>query len=321
LEILRAPTEEMVFGEITKFSADEEIGQTELSCGNASHFAINDYVVLGYRGNDTAEIKKISAISTDLTTITIDAIKFAHSKDEPITQILFNQRKFYRCATEGGTYTHLASEGSPVDIQIDSPDGTMFEDVNGTSSSWYKATYYNLTTLTETSLDDAIATKARDSEHYTSIFKIKQEAGFEDNYYIPDELVSRYRDEAENQAESSVASTYSLPFSAHPKIFQHIITLLAGGLLLSKEYGMEADVEMSKTGERKIVRAEDMLDKIVDGKLLLRDSSGNELSKTSVGNASGSNSYNSGKADTGEMFNLNDESLISPFKDPDSPTS
>ncbi len=321
MEILRAPTEEIVFGELTEFSADEAIDQTVLSCGNASHFAVNDYVVLGYRGNDTAEIKKISAISADLVTITTDATKFAHSKGEPITKTLFNQRKFYRCATKDGTYTHLSDEGSPVDIEIDSPDGTLFEDSSGTSTSWYKAVYHNSTTSDTTLLSDAIATKARDSEHYTSIFKIRQEAGFEDNYYIPDELISRYRDESENQAESTVASTYSLPFSANPKVFQHITTLLAGGLLLSKEYGMEADIEIGKTGERKIQRAEDMLDKIVDGKLLLRDENGNELSKTSVGEASGSNNYNLGKSDVGEIFNLNDESLISPFKDPDSPTS
>jgi len=319
MEILKAPTEEIVFGELTEFSADEAIGQTILSCGNASHFAVNDYVVLGYRGNDTAEIKKISAISADLVTITTDATKFAHSKGEPITQILFNQRKFYRCATEDGTYEHLSSEGSPVDIAIDSPDGTMFEDANGTSTSWYKAVYYNSTTLDTTSLSDAIATKARDSEHYTSIYKIRQEAGFEDNYYIPDELISRYRDEAENQAESTVASTYSLPFSAKPKVFQHIITLLAGGLLLSKEYGMEADIEIGKSGERKIVRAEDMLDKIVDGKLLLRDIDGNALGGTSIGEASGSNDYSLGKNDVGELFNVGDE--IFKATDPDSPTS
>lgn len=321
MEILNAITEEHVFREKTEFSADEAAAQTVLSCGNASHFAVADYVVLGRPGDDTAEIKKISSISADLITITVDATKFAHAKGEPITQILYNQRKFYRCATEDGTYTHLSDEGSPVDIAIDKPDGTMFEDANGTSTSWYKAAYYNVTTGETTILSDAIATKARDSEHYTSIFKIKQEAGFEENYYVPDELVSRYRDESENQAESSIASVYSLPFSAKPKIFQQIITLLSAGLLLLKEYGLEADVEIGKTGQRKIDRAEDMLQKILDGKLLLRDEDGNELSRTSIGSASGSNDYGDDKADKGEIFNLGQDSLISPFKDPDSPTS
>lgn len=319
MEILNAITEELVFREKTEFSADEDAEQTVLSCGNASHFDIADYVVLGYPGNDTAEIRKISAISADLITITTDATKFAHAKGEPITQILYNQRKFYRSATETGEYTPIENEDNPVNIAIDKPDGTMFEDADGTSTSWYKAAYHNEATSDTTLLSDAIATKARDSEHYTSIYKIKEEAGFEENYYLPDELVSRYRDEAENQAESTVASVYSLPFSAKPKIFQHIITLLAGGLLLAKEYGIEADVEIGKTGERKITRAENMLQKIVDGKLLLRDEDGNSLSKTSIGDASGSNDYSDGKADLGEMFNLGDEAFRA--KDPDSPTS
>jgi len=321
LETLRAPTEEIVFGEITEFSADEAVAQTVLSCGNASHYTVADYVVLGRPGDDTAEIKKISAISDDLTTITTDAIKFAHSKGEPITQIFYNQRCFYSCATEDGTYTQLIDDGSPVDIEIDRPDGTMFEDSNGTSITWYKSTYRNSTTADTTALSDAIATKARDSEHYTSIFKIRQEAGFEENYYVPDDLISRYRDESENQAESSIASVYSLPFSAKPKIFQQIITLLSAGLLLLKEYGLEADVEIGKTGQRKIDRAEDMLQKILDGKLLLRDEDGNELSRTSIGAASGSNNYSDDKADKGEIFNLGQDSLISPFKDPNSPNS
>jgi len=321
MQILNAITEEHIFREKTEFSADEAVAQTILSCGNASHFTVNDYVVLGYPGNDIVEIKQISAISDDLTTITTDAIKFAHSKGEPITQILFNKRKFYRCTTESGTYTHLSDEGSPVDIEIDKPDGTMFEDANGTSTSWYKATYYNTTTNQETNISDAIATKAGDSEHYTSIFKIRQEAGFEENYYVPDDLISRYRDESENQAESSIASIYELPFSAKPKIFQQIITLLSAGLLLLKEYGLEADVEIGKTGQRKIDRAEDMLQKILDNKLLLRDEDGNELSRTSIGAASGSNNYSDDKADKGEMFNLGQDSLISPFKDPNSPNS
>jgi len=318
MEILKSPTEEIVFGELTEFSADESVGETVLSCGNASHFSVNDYVVLGRPGSDTAEIRKISAISSDLTTITTDAIKFTHYKGEPITQIFYNQRQFYRSTSKNGTYSRLESEGSPVDIQIDRPDGTLFEDANGTSTSWYKSTYYNSTTGAETSLDDAIATKARDSEHYTSIFKIKQEAGFEENYYVPDDLVSRYRDEAENQAESMVASIYSLPFSSKPKIFQHIVTLLAGGLLLLKEYGLEADIEIGKTGQRKIDRAEDMLQKIVDGKLILRDEDGNELSRTSIGEASGSNTYGDAE-DKGEYFNLGDENFRP--TDPDSPTS
>ena len=310
MNILCAPTENFLMGEKTFFSADETVGQTVLSVKNEQGFSVDDYIVLGKRGNEQAEIRQISSTSTasGVMTITISlATSSAHYEDESIQKIRYNQRKFYRSTSESGTYTHLSAEGSPVNIEVDNPEGTEFEDSSGSSTSWYKATYYNSTTLTETSIDDSVAVKAGDAEHYTSIYKIKNEAGFANNAFINSDIVSDYRDEAENQAESAVATVYSLPFSAQPKLFQQIVTLLSAGLLLSKEYGMESDVEISKTGQRKIERAESLLDKIVDGKLTLRDSDGNELSKISSFKASSSNKYNSSRFDKGTMFTLEDE--------------
>jgi len=318
MQILIASTEDFVLTEKTYFSGDEDINQTELSVDNNQGFEENNYLVLGYNGHETAELKQVSSVSADLKSITISsATKHAHSTNEPITKILYNQRKFYRATSESGTYSHLLAEGSPVDIEADSPNGTMFEDTNGLSTSWYKATYYNSTTSTETATTDAIATKAGESEHYTSLYKIKLEAGMEENYYIPDGIISDYRNEAENQAESSVATVYSLPFSSSPKIFEQITRLLAAGLLLAKEFGMEADINISKTGQRKIDRAESLLKKIRDGLITLRDDSGDLLAKTSTIKASSSNVYN--QEDEGEMFNVGDEHFK--MKDPDNPTS
>ena len=308
MQILLTPLENHILGEKTSFSAEEAVAQTILSVKNADGFSANDYIVLGKIGSETAEMRLISDISSDLTTITVSvATKFIHYEDDEITLIRYNQRKFYRSTSESGTYTHLSAEDSPVDIQVDKPEGTEFEDSSGVSTSWYKATYFNSTTSNESLLSDCVATKAGDTEHYTSIYKIKKEAGFENNSYIGSDTVSDFRNESENQAESAVATVYSLPFSAKPKIFQQIVTLLSAGLLLSQEYGMEADVEISKTGQRKIDRAESLLDRIVDGKITLRDDNGNELAKISAIKASSSNIYDSDKSDRGEMFNLKDE--------------
>lgn len=318
MQILIAASEDFLFTEKTKFSTDEAIGQTELSCDNASQFSANDYVMLGILGNDTTEMKQISSIASDLKTITLteDTIH-DHAKGALITKMLFNQRKFYRSTSESGTYTHLSGEGSPLDIEVDDPRGTLLEDTTGTSTSWYKATHYNSTTSIETALADAIATKAGEAEHYTSLYKIKLEAGMSDNYYVPTEIISDYRDEAENQAESSVATVYSLPFTSKPRIFEQIIRLLASGLLLSKEFGIEMDADISKTGKSKIDRAESLLEKISKGLLSLIGEDGNLISKTSAILASSSNVYN--QEDKGEMFNIGDEHWKA--KDPDQPTS
>lgn len=318
MQQLYAITEDLVFGEITTFSADEASAQTILSVTNASGFAADDYVMLGPLGHETSEIKQVSTVSSDLTTITLtSATKFAHAKNAVITSMLYNQRKFYNSTSKAGTYTHLSAEGSPVSIEVDSPLGTRFEDTSGSSTSWYKSTYYNSTLATETNPADAAAIKAGETDHYTSIHKVMMEAGMSENYYIPIEIVDDYRLEAENQADSAVSNIYSLPFSAKPPLFEQIVRLLSAGLLLSKEFGLEADLDVSKTGERKIQRAEELLEKIRDGKLTLRDKDGAELSKTTRQDASCSNVYNS--TDKGELFNISDEDFR--MTNPSYPTS
>ncbi len=306
MQVLLAPIEDVVLGEKTMFSSDEAAGQTVLSVTNPQGFAANKHVILDVIGSEKAELLKVSSTSTNTITLTTATV-IAHDKDAPIQLIRYDQRKFYRSTTESGTYTHLSSEGSPVNIQVDQPEGTEFEDSTGTSTSWYKATYYNSTSLTETAIADAVAVKAGDSDHYTSVYKIKVEAGFQNNAYIGSDLVDRYRTEAEAQAEGAVIGLYSLPFSSTPKIFQHIVTLLAAGLLLSKEYGLESDVEVSKTGQRKIERAEELLEKIRDSKIRLVGEDGSEVDQRSGVMASSNNTYDEDIADTGEMFNLSDE--------------
>jgi len=320
MQILLAPTEDIVLGEKTFLSAEIAATTTVLPVFNTVGFVVDDYIAIDVIGSEISELRQISAIDASAKTITISVVTYIlHSKDATITKIRYNQRKFYRCSTETGTYIHLSSEGSPVAIQIDQPEGTEFEDSSGIATSWYKATYYNSTTSIESSTNDAVAVKAGDSEHYTSIYKIKTESGFQNNAYIGSDLVDRYRTEAEAQAEGAVIGLYDIPFSSTPKIFQHIVTLLASGSLLSKEYGLEADVEVSKTGQRKIERAEELLEKIRNGDLLLVGEDGSKLATKTGVMASCSNVYDEDIEDQGEIFNVADENFN--LTDPDEPIS
>ena len=306
MNVLVAPLENIVLGEKTTFSAEEAVGETTLSVTNSQGFSVNDFIILGHIGSETAEIRRIESITSTTITVTT-ATSILHAEEEPIRLIRYDQRKFYRSTSEAGTYTHLSAEGSPVDIDVDKPEGTEFEDSSGASSSWYKATYYNSYSGDESDIDNAVAVKAGDVEHYTSIYKIKDEAGFKDNSYISSELIDRYRTEAEAIAESTVAIVYQVPLASTPRIFQHIVTLLSAGLLLSKEYGLESDVEISKTGQRKIERAEELLEKIKSGEVLLLSASNAELSRQTTNLASCSNAYDSSKYNKGELFSLKDE--------------
>jgi len=310
MQVLLAPTEDIVIAEKTALSADEVSTQTILSVYNPICFTTDDFVIIDELGSEIAELRQIASVDVSASTITLSSgINRNHTKDAPISKIRYDKRKFYRSTSQSGTYSHLLSEGSPVLIQVDQPEGTEFEDTSGNNSSWYKATYYNSKTGAETSIDDAEASKAGDAEHYTSIYKIRMESGFQNNSYIGSDLIDRYRYEAEAQVEGELVGVYQLPFASTPKMLQHIVTILAAGFLIAKEYGMESDIDISKTGQRKIDRAEELLGKIKDGKMLLVGVDGSELNKRTDVMASCSNAYDGDSVDKGEMFNLNDENF------------
>lgn len=317
MNTLITPLEDFAIGEKTTLSADIAASIAVLPANNVAGFAANDFVIVGLVGSETSQLRQISSITDQNITLTV-ALSFLHAKDTPVTKVLYDKRKFYRSTTKTGTYSHLSAEGSPIPITVDSPEGTRFDDSSGTSTSWYKSTYYNSTTLSETPIADSVPAQAGEGTDYTTIFKIRQEAGFENQDYISSELINRYREEAQMQVDGALAIAYSTPFSSIPKLVTHITTLLAAGLLLAKEYGVEADVDVSKTGQRKIDRAEALLKKIIDGEILLIDSTGTLISKNSTILASGSNEYNS-DGSKGELFNRADENFK--FTDPDEPTS
>jgi len=320
MRILIAPLENFILGEKTFFRSDVNSEDTSLDVQNAGNFKANQFIVLGTIGSETAEIKRIESISVNLKKIVlIGGATFNHKKGEPLQEIMFDQRKFYRSDAKDGDYIHLSFEGSPINIQVDVPEGTRFEDSSGTDEHYYKATYFNSYSSTETSLDDALPSKARDVEYYTSIYKIRSEAGLVENSYITSDLIHGYRVEAEAQIDGAIANMYQLPLTSPSKMIQHIATLLAAGHLLAKEYGMEADIEISKSGQRKIERAEQLLEKIANGDLLLVGEEGQILSRQNTFFASGSNVYSSDRADKGVLFNLEPEHFK--FTDPDEPLS
>ena len=281
---------------------------------NTQGLKVNDFLVIGRIGHEESEIQKITEI-TDATQLKIEKLNIDKKKGDPIQKISFNQVRLYRSTSKTGTYTLLKTK----DIEVDNPRGTYFEDLDGTTSHWYKCTYYNSQSTIETSLDDAEAVQGGDVQHYASIHQIKRMAGFEENYAISPVLVSDIREAAENEINSRVVSVYSVPFSTVPPLITHITSLLAAGMLLLKEYGVEADIEISKSGQRMINEARSYLDRIVAGTLKLIDASGNELARSAIFKASGSNVYDGITADKGEMFNLADEHFM--MKDPDKPKS
>jgi len=213
-----APIMNFILSEKSELTASVSASSdpVSLSVLNTQGFKANDYLIIGRIGYEGSEIRKITEV-TDATHLKVEKLNIEKKKGDPIQRIAFNQVKLYRSSSKTGTYTLLETK----DIEVDNPRGTYFEDLTGTTSYWYKCTYYNSQTSTETSLDNAEPVKGGDVQHYASIYQIKRMAGFEENYAISPVLVSDIREAAENEINSRVISVYSVPFSTVPPLVTH----------------------------------------------------------------------------------------------------
>lgn len=273
MRTLIAPTEDFIKIERTVLDSDVSAGSNvSVTLASNDGFDENAYIVVGREGSELAELQQVNAAVTPGTAIQVATLKFNHKKGEPVTVYRYNQRKFYGCATVDGTFVELTSDGSPKDIQVDDPQGTMLEYTDN-AYSYFKATYYNETTLEETSIDDADSTDGDSSKRYASIFQIRVAAGMADNPFYADSIVEMKRVQAESEVNASIKARYTLPLSEVPALITNITTMLAAGYIMYEQFGKDGD------GVSLLASARSQLKAIREGKLVLLDEDGEELTR------------------------------------------
>lgn len=272
MKTLLAPTEDYIKLERTELAADASAGSNvTLTLKNNNGIAQNTYIVIGKEGSEKAELEQVNAAVSGNTDVQVATLKFAHKKGEPVTVYRYNQRKFYGALTKTGTYNELTTDGSPKDIQVDDPQGTILEYTQADGYLFFKATYYNSTTTDETSTSDADPVEADESKRYASIYSIRKMAGFTENPFISDGRIESKRQQAENEINSHIFTRYQLPMSEVPKLISYVCECLAAGYLHYEEFGPEGDA-VKKLGEGRGI-----LKQIMDGKQRLLDSDFAEL--------------------------------------------
>jgi ribulose bisphosphate carboxylase small subunit len=271
-------------GEKTKLNATQSVVGTALEFENNQGFSANDFVCVGRAGAEQSELKKLSSINADQKNVVLaSATKFIHKKFEEITKFFYDQRKIYRKLSGASTYTLIAT----VDIQVDRPEGTIYEDNTGVNTAQYKATYYNSQTTTETSIDDAVAMYGGGGTHYCELSEIREEAGFQNNDNITEERIYRTRARAEGEINASLVSRYSLPITSNTywsdstgqELLRQIAMVLSAGWIMWQEYPDERGNGTSKDGIAKIKEARSMLKDIREGKLVLLGSDNNPMTR------------------------------------------
>lgn len=124
---------------------------TALTVASNNVFAANDYVVVGTLGQEKTELRQISSVSGD-TTINVDALDFDHGKDTVITKIPFNQVRFYKASSSGGSFSVVQTST----IDVDQAE-TIYDYTSGVSTDYFKFAYLNSQTSTESTLSDEFA--------------------------------------------------------------------------------------------------------------------------------------------------------------------
>jgi phage gp36-like protein len=251
MKLLYAPTDQSIKTEITELAANASAGSNvQLTVANGSGFVAHDFVVVGTEGSEGAELCSVTAV-TD-TTITVSTLKFAHTSGEPVTKLLYDQRKFYGATTAGGSYTELTSYGSPAAIQVDDPQGTYLEYTGSEGYLYFTASYYNSYSSAES---DQEAIDASESDRYASLYAIRKHAGFVRNPYYPDSRVETKRTQAENEINSAIAARYQLPLSEVPGVVSNVCETLAAGYIAYEEFGSDGDGGKMLGEARAIIKA------------------------------------------------------------------
>ena len=279
-----APPEDFIKIERGVLGADVAAGSSvTITLEDNDGFSDNDFVVIGVEGAEKTELQQIDAAVSGGTDIQVTTLVFAHKKGDPITLYQYNKRKFYGSVTETGTYVELTSDGSPVNIQVDDPLGTIIEYTGAEGFLFFKATYYNSDGSTaETDQADSAVIEVDASARYTSLYQIRVQAGLTQNTFINDGRIERKRKQAENEINSKIGARYSLPLSEVPAMLNTICDLLAGGYLDFEEFGPDGE------GKKWLGEARGMLKSIMGGTQLLIGTDGTELTRnTNMGKLDG----------------------------------
>lgn len=223
--------------ERTQLTAGVVEGATTLVVRSTAGYSAGDILYLGDLSREGCERVIIDSVP-DSTTLTLTApTTLAHLRFEPVTSVLGDKIRIYRAANVDGTtpaddqFTVLASRSIDADEL-----STYYTDSSGSSSYWYKFTYWNELTGAETDLDDSEAVRGDDFGHYASLSEIRKQAGFENALNLSDTVIDQQRRIAEAEINGALGGRYSVPFSPVPERIHALTIQLAAALLLANAY-------------------------------------------------------------------------------------
>lgn len=257
--------------ERTILTADALSGQKIVTAENVDGLQSTDIVVVGLPGQENAEISNIDSIS-GLAVTMLANLALKHYRNEPLTKIRANQAKIYRAANVDGTVPDDAdfSVIATIDLQADQLF-TEYVTTTGGAGYWFKYTFYNSVSASETPIADAVAMRGGNYGAYATVEEARTEAGLQNNRWILDQTIQSKLTQSQSEVNGSLSiAGYTLPLETVPEMIKNVTLLLTAGYLLTMDYGPE-HTGTNKDGQLKLKMARDILTKIETGEMQLLD--------------------------------------------------
>lgn len=216
-------------------------GATAFTIDNPQNVAANDYLLIGTLGGSMSNLYQVQSVSDVIVTLTT-ALKTNVSRNTEVTKLFGNKLKLYTAPYVAGSVPTTSNfsvlSGGLIDIDPDQ-NATLFTDPNGSDQLWYKYTFYNSTTSSETVLADSTAVRDIRTTNYASLEDIRFEAGMKNAHNIGDDVIDRKRQAAQAEINGALAGKYAIPFAEPVNAVIIDITIrLAAGLLMCEQYGV-----------------------------------------------------------------------------------
>jgi len=115
---------------------------TSLTVEDSTGFIDNDLILVGGIGNEKTEVTDLTATPSNVTTLTITALSFAHSEDESIQKVPYNKFNVDYRTSSTGDWTSVTTN---QDFDW-GREATQYTHETGADTYEYRVRYYNSAT-------------------------------------------------------------------------------------------------------------------------------------------------------------------------------
>jgi len=186
---------------------DAASGAITFDVKNINNIAANDRLLVGEMGAERSEIVSVDSVSSQTVTLS-SGFTFDHSADDPVYALRWDQIRIYRDTSKTGNFDTVLTT---VDVDVDNATlQTAYDDTTGTSTNWYKVSYYHSVDTEESDKTDAIkATGWLRGTIGHAIDQFLREVRDETQQFITRQELIDWSNECDDELMTEVSKPYS----------------------------------------------------------------------------------------------------------------